>query len=397
MVKKDRSTFVNKTYLMQMIPSFYQSHLKSQLSVAEYLLLNILVNVIQLIKEVNLESIANALPIPILFESRRRKIQRLLSSPKFKVSKIWLPLIAIWLKTYFQTSQTIYVVIDRTKWSGINLLMISIVWDKRAIPVCFKLLHQKGNSNLAQQISTFSEVLGIFKNYQICVLGDREFCSVKLADWLDKQGLKFCLRLRKNEYIQQESQVWSELKNLGLVSGTSLFLQGVKVTKLKGFGYFNIAAKWKKKIGGVAPCEGWFILTNLEGLQVAISAYKQRFDIEEMFKDFKTSGYNLEDTKVTGERLESLILLIAIAHFSATITGQEIKDKGVQKYVGRIKEKSRITRRHSSFYIGLYGYTWSSFWDTCQELVEELMIINLNKRPYYQRGLRAMRLIQSVF
>jgi hypothetical protein len=396
-VKKDRSTFVNKTYLMQMIPSFYQSHLKSQLSVAEYLLLNILVNVIQLIKEVNLESIANALPMPILFESRRRKIQRFLSSPKFKVSKIWLPLIAIWLKTYFQTSQTIYVVIDRTKWSGINLLMISIVWDKRAIPVCFKLLHQKGNSNLAQQISTFSEVLGIFKNYQICVLGDREFCSVKLADWLDKQGLKFCLRLRKNEYIQQESQVWSELKNLGLVSGTSLFLQGVKVTKLKGFGYFNIAAKWKKKIGGVAPCEGWFILTNLEGLQVAISAYKQRFDIEEMFKDFKTSGYNLEDTKVTGERLESLILLIAIAHFSATITGQEIKDKGVQKYVGRIKEKSRITRRHSSFYIGLYGYTWSSFWDTCQELVEELMIINLNKRPYYQRGLRAMRLIQSVF
>ncbi|MDV3000185.1 MAG: IS4 family transposase ISAsp10 [Chroococcopsis gigantea SAG 12.99] len=151
-------------------------------------------------------------------------------------------------------------------------------------------------------------------------------------------------------------------KNLGLVSGTSLFLQGVKVTKLKGFGYFNIAAKWKKKIGGVvAPCEGWFILTNLEGLQVAISAYKQRFDIEEMFKDFKTSGYNLEDTKVTGERLESLILLIAIAHFSATITGQEIKDKGVQKYVGRIKEKSRITRRHSSFYIGLYGYTRSSF------------------------------------
>ncbi|MDV3000643.1 MAG: hypothetical protein N5P05_002249 [Chroococcopsis gigantea SAG 12.99] len=53
---------------MQMIPSFYQSHLKSQLSVAEYLLLNILVNVIQLIKEVNLESIANALPIPILLK-----------------------------------------------------------------------------------------------------------------------------------------------------------------------------------------------------------------------------------------------------------------------------------------------------------------------------------------
>ncbi|MDV3000644.1 MAG: hypothetical protein N5P05_002250 [Chroococcopsis gigantea SAG 12.99] len=79
-----------------------------------------------------------------------------------------------------------------------------------------------------------------------------------------------------------------------------------------------------------------------------------------MFKDFKTSGYNLEDTKVTGERLESLILLIAIAHFRATITGQEIKDKGVQKYVGRIKEKSRITS-DTAVSILVYMATPSSF------------------------------------
>jgi hypothetical protein len=32
-----------------------------------------------------------------------------------------------------------------------------------------------------------------------------------------------------------------------------------------------------------------------------------------MFKDFKSGGYNLESTGVSGERLISLILLIAIA------------------------------------------------------------------------------------
>ncbi|MHC5780093.1 MAG: IS4 family transposase, partial [Nostoc sp.] len=80
-----------------------------------------------------------------------------------------------------------------------------------------------------------------------------------------------------------------------------------------------------------------------------------RFDIEEMFRDFKKGGYNLEDTKVSGERLISIILLISIAYTSATIQGQEIKRKGVQKYVGRIKEYGRTERRHSSFYIGLYG------------------------------------------
>ncbi len=127
MVEKDRSIIVNNTYLMKMIPTFYQNHLRSQLSLAEYLLLKILIQILQSIKQVSLESLANALPIPIKFESRRKKIQRFLSSPKLTIKKIWLPIVEVLLETYFEEKETIYLVIDRTKWSCINLLMISIV------------------------------------------------------------------------------------------------------------------------------------------------------------------------------------------------------------------------------------------------------------------------------
>ncbi len=41
----------------------------------------------------------------------------------------------------------------------------------------------------------------------------------------------FCLRLKKNHFIEQKTDVWLELKDLGLSPGISLFLQGVKVTK----------------------------------------------------------------------------------------------------------------------------------------------------------------------
>lgn len=152
-----------------------------------------------------------------------------------------------------------------------------------------------------------------------------------------------------------QTDIWLELKDLGLSPGVSFFLQGVKVTKTQGFFSFNVACKWKRKILGVAPKEGWFILTNLDTLESAIAAYRRRFDIEEMFRDFKSGGYNLEETNVSGKRLITLILLIAIAYTSATINGQQIKQKGVQKYVGRVKEYGRTERRHSSFYIGLYG------------------------------------------
>lgn len=138
------------------------------------------------------------------------------------------------------------------------------------------------------------------------------------------------------------------------------------------------------------------MLTNLESLDVAITAYKKRFRIEEMFRDFKRGGYNLEGTGVSGKRLIALILLIAIAYTSATMQGRKIKQMGVQKYVGRVKEFGRSQRRHSSFYIGLYGHTWVNFMDPCTDLVAELMKLNLNKRKYYQRGRRAMKLILSA-
>jgi hypothetical protein len=74
-----------------------------------------------------------------------------------------------------------------------------------------------------------------------------------------------------------------------------------------------------------------------------------------MFRDFKTCGYNMEKTQVDGNRFISLVLIISFFYLKATLKGLEIKKKGVQKYVARVKEYGRIQRRHSSFYVGLYS------------------------------------------
>ncbi|WP_154655930.1 IS4 family transposase [Fortiea contorta] len=374
----------------------YQKHLKSQLSLAEYLLLKILIHLLQSIKEVTLEKLANALPLGIKFESRRKRIQRFLSLPNLTIEKVWLPIIQELIANYFQNEKIIYIAIDRTNWSRINLLMVSVIWDKRAIPIYFSLLPKLGSSNLTEQQKILSPVIAILKDYKICVLGDREFCSVKLAKYLQSKDVYFCLRLKKNEFVEIKQDMFMELSSLGLTPGVSFFIKGVKVTKTQGFISFNVAGKWQRKINGVAPKEAWFILTNFDTLESAIAAYKKRFDIEEMFRDFKTGGYNLENTNVQGERFISLVLLIAIAYTSATINGQLIKRKGIQKYIARIKERSRSQRRHSSFYIGLYGQTWVHFKDSCIDLVTQLMRINRNKWKHYQQGLRAMKLIESI-
>lgn len=110
----------------------------------------------------------------------------------------------------------------------------------------------------------------------------------------------------------------------------------------------------------------------------------------------QSGGYNLEGTNVSGQRLIPLILLITLAYTSASVQGEKIKRMGGQKYVGRVKERRRSTRRHSSFYIGLSGQTWVNFVEPCRELIAALMRLNPNKRKYYQRGHRAMKLVLSA-
>jgi DNA-binding transcriptional regulator/RsmH inhibitor MraZ len=97
-----------------MLPRFYQTHLQKQLSANQYILLNLLVELLQEQKQVRLERLAANLALPILFESRRRQLQRFLISPKLTISSIWFVLINYLLRNYFSTSKELAVVIDRT-------------------------------------------------------------------------------------------------------------------------------------------------------------------------------------------------------------------------------------------------------------------------------------------
>ncbi|MFM6461940.1 MAG: hypothetical protein ACKPGC_06430 [Planktothrix sp.] len=107
-----------------------------------------------------------------------------------------------------------------------------------------------------------------------------------------------------------------------------------------------------------------------------------------MFKDCKTGGYNLEKTQASEHRLNSLILLIALAYSCAILQGQQIKRKGIQNYIGRLKEFQRSLRRHSSFWIGLYGQSWVIGMEFFQEIVNELMLLRRNKLPFFSEGVK---------
>jgi hypothetical protein len=134
---------------------------------------------------------------------------------------------------------------------------------------------------LENQQFVLTPVFAALSDYRLLVLGDREFCSVTFANCLREQKVDFCFRLKKNVCIKTESELWAELKMLGLEPGNSFFNREVTIRKTAPIAGFNLAGKWLGKYRNIITKEPWYILTSLADLPAAVNAYAKRFGIEE--------------------------------------------------------------------------------------------------------------------
>lgn len=69
---------------------------------------------------------------------------------------------------------------------------------------------------------------------------------------------------------------------------------------------------------------------------------------------------------------------------------------GHQKYVSRQTEKGRTQRRHSDFWVGLYGQMWLPNMGFCEPIIRQLLALSPAHNLHYQRGLLAMSSIEKA-
>ncbi|MFB2920180.1 MULTISPECIES: hypothetical protein [Aerosakkonema] len=174
-----------------MLPEFYQTHLQKYLSETQLITLKLLVWLLQSHKQVKIERLAAVLPLPIQQNSRRRHIQRFLNLTRLSVVLVWFPLIKEIITQRIPKGKRLIIALDRTAWQENNILMASAIYQKRAFPIFWILLSKKGASDLREQQVVLRPVIKLFKTHQIVIVGDREFHSVDLAQWIDRQGVKF--------------------------------------------------------------------------------------------------------------------------------------------------------------------------------------------------------------
>lgn len=257
-------------------------------------------------------------------ESSMRRLQRFMASYELDtdiIARLIMKLIPF--KGPYRLSM------DRTEWDfgafRINILALGICYQGCAIPILFTMLPKKGNSNTAERIAIIERFIALFGQDAIgSLLADREFVGQNWVKYLTGKEIKYFIRVKGSFLV--------------------CFANGDKIKGSRLFQPLKVGEKaWRDK--PVIVCGNLcyitaFCVKGREGkpeLQLIISyhqdhcpikEYKERWQIETMFKAMKSSGFNLEQTHLKStERLERLLALVMIAYTWAYKTGIFINDK----------------------------------------------------------------------
>lgn len=272
-------------------------------------------------------------------EAAYKRLQRFIKQIAFPADRLAYFIVAI---IGLKKSDSWQLIFDRTNWKfgkkHINILYLAVSRNRIAIPLFFKFLKDKklGNSSQEDRIELMNRFIKTFGKPCIgLILGDREFFGHQWFTFLIKEKLPFCFRLKES---------WHKVS---LADGRSVpvkqCFKGLKTGESRTLG----KRQWSEGptavdcyISGMRNLQGeWIVVAHSQNMQDPCGLYRNRWQIETMFKAMKTSGFNIEDTHVTNaDRLECLFAIVAIAYAICYQMGQIV-----------VKDQKEVIKKHGYY------------------------------------------------
>lgn len=305
---------------------------------------------------VQLAKVARKIPFPHPGRKRKlpsatRRLERFIENPKVRVREWFDPLARDWLDYIAGTTGTIRLIADGTKVGfGHQLLMIAVVFHRRAIPICWTWIPAaRGHSSAFKQLALLSHVRSLLPPHMpVLLVGDSEFGAVDVMRQLELWHWQYVLRQKANNQIQWAEQPWQNFGAVLTRPGQSLWLGRGRLTKEHEFPV-QLLAHWEK-----GEKEAWLLATNLPDRPTTLKTYGYRMRIEEMFGDFKGQGFDLEQTHLRHyARLSRLTLAVALLYSWLMDVGRKVIKNRLRHWVDRADRRDL-----SLFQIGLRLIDW---------------------------------------
>jgi Transposase DDE domain len=268
----------------------------------------------------NTVELSNLLPLDTERQDMREQwLRRLLTSPALCCKEVIAPFAVDSLQQAMRNGQTILLSMDQTDLGDrMAILMLTVRIGGRALPLIWTAEEGSANIGFAKQKLLLEQVLAwIPRGAKVMLLADRFYPSADLFRWLVDHDWHYRLRLKGNLLADPgfgDKKTTGELLPPGTVerylSNVRLFGKDPIMTNI---GILHEAGH----------AESWIIAMDCPPTRAAVLDYGSRWAIEPTFSDFKSRGFELEDSQlIHAGRIERLILIMALAMHWCVRIGQ---------------------------------------------------------------------------
>lgn len=268
----------------------------------------------------NTVELANLLPLDTERQDMREQwLRRLLKNPLLSSPVMLEPWARQVLDEASRHGQTVVLSLDQTDLGDrFAVLMLGLVTGDRALPLAWAV--EAGPANLGfypHQEAVLTRVRGWLPDgAEVMVLADRFYPSSDLLQWLHRHGWHYRLRVKGNLSVDPG---WGDIVTTGeLARGfAERFLPDVRLFASEVPTNLGIL----HEAGHDAP---WIIAMDCSPTRAAVRDYGSRWGIEPLFSDFKSRGFQLEETQLQApDRLDRLLVIMALALYWCVRTGQD--------------------------------------------------------------------------
>jgi hypothetical protein len=268
------------------------------------------------VRSVNLNEMAAALPRAAeRLDMRYQWISRLLGNKLIVVEQVMTPFAREVLARSAEKGRTVIVMIDQSKINDAHqMLMVSLRVGGRALPLAWRVKETQGAIGFSEQKAVLEVVAKLVPEGAAAMLmGDRFYGSPALIEWCRSQGWGWRLRCKQDLLVFDKDGGEATLGEC-FARGEPM-LTDVELTEKRA--RTNIAMLQEE-----GHAEPWIIALSEPPTVWRAHDYGLRWGIEAMFSDYKTRGFNLEDSQIERtDRLDRLILVLSLALYWAVSTG----------------------------------------------------------------------------
>lgn len=245
--------------------------------------------------------------------------------------------------------------------SGCMCLMVSILWRKRALPLCWLVRRKrKGHFSATVHVELLTQLAALLPPHDnIVLVGDGEFDKIELMKFCQTQGWSFVFRTAKNTRIYPSDSLHPEpscrMENLyPPLSERTYWMSEVYFTAKK-YGLVHVFCHHDRRYK-----DPWYLVSNIDFPKQVIQLYQKRFGIETLFSDLKSRGFHIHKSQLRDpKRVEKLLIAVALAFIFTLLTGLKANSSKI-KYLAKLLRQDQLNH-FSCFQIG--KLVWNACFD----------------------------------